>query len=410
MQFYSMDYMGQQYFYTVDPSADEPVMLINRNIGFDSTDGQGIDGAAFQQELMQLDSLGKKSIQVWINSVGGVVMDGYNICSAILKSKTPVDTFCVGVAASIAGVIFMTGRKRVMADYSMMMIHKPSGGDDKKALAAMGDSLTTILSAKSTIDKENVDYLMDRTTWLPASECFDKGFCTEIEVTSKANQKRMAAAKEPTAKFKAANLILNSFLPTEKNTDMSLLKVTMKLGLNEAATEDNIISAIKTIEDRAYNAELAQIAAEKKLTDITNASKKEAKELEDKIAACEKDLEEMKQKYKLVKDELDAKNKAKKEAEEEEMKAKAKTEVENAVKLGKIKNDSKVIEKFTNLFITDPVTAKELIDELPVNKTAPVIPVMNKVQGIDATSALALSVRNKLKREGKISNWRRGDN
>lgn len=191
---------------------------------------------------------------------------------------------------------------------------------------------------------------------------------------------------------------------------MSLLKVTMKLGLNEAATEDNIISAIKTIEDRAYNAELAQIAAEKKLTDITNASKKEAKELEDKIAACEKDLEEMKQKYKLVKDELDAKNKAKKEAEEEEMKAKAKTEVENAVKLGKIKNDSKVIEKFTNLFITDPVTAKELIDELPVNKTAPVIPVMNKVQGIDATSALALSVRNKLKREGKISNWRRGDN
>ena len=59
-------------------------MLINTHIGFDETDGMGVDGAQFQRELLYLDSLGKKRIQVWINSIGGSVMEGYNIELAIL--------------------------------------------------------------------------------------------------------------------------------------------------------------------------------------------------------------------------------------------------------------------------------------------------------------------------------------
>ena len=88
--------------YTVDTSADEPIMLINSHIGFDPEDGMGVDGAQFQRELLELDSMGKKRIQVWINSPGGNVMDGYNIFSAICDSKTPVDTYAKGVVASIA--------------------------------------------------------------------------------------------------------------------------------------------------------------------------------------------------------------------------------------------------------------------------------------------------------------------
>ena len=87
--------------YTIDIDSDEPIMLINKHIGFDLDEGQGIDGSLFQEELLKLDSLGKKRIQVWINSPGGVVMDGYNIFNAILKSKTKVDTYNVGIAASI---------------------------------------------------------------------------------------------------------------------------------------------------------------------------------------------------------------------------------------------------------------------------------------------------------------------
>ena len=57
-----------EFRYTVDVNSDEPVMLINKHIGFDSEDGFGIDGSSFQAELLAFDTMGKTKIQVWINS------------------------------------------------------------------------------------------------------------------------------------------------------------------------------------------------------------------------------------------------------------------------------------------------------------------------------------------------------
>src|SRR5690348_5015887 len=106
-------YNNHFWLYTVDPDAERPVMLINTHIGFDEAEGFGVMGDAFQRELLQLDALcienNKGPIQVWINSPGGIVTDGMSIYSAILKSTTKVDTYCVGMAASIAGVIFQAG-------------------------------------------------------------------------------------------------------------------------------------------------------------------------------------------------------------------------------------------------------------------------------------------------------------
>ena len=39
------------YVYTIDPNVAEPIMLINKHIGYDEEDGMGIDGAIFQKEL-----------------------------------------------------------------------------------------------------------------------------------------------------------------------------------------------------------------------------------------------------------------------------------------------------------------------------------------------------------------------
>jgi ATP-dependent protease ClpP protease subunit len=104
-----MDY----FMYTVNVDSDEPIMLINKHIGYDEADGYGIMGDLFQAELLALDQMEKKRIQVWINSPGGSVMDGYNMYTAMLKTKTKVDTYCVGICASMAAVLFQAGRKRV---------------------------------------------------------------------------------------------------------------------------------------------------------------------------------------------------------------------------------------------------------------------------------------------------------
>jgi ATP-dependent protease ClpP protease subunit len=401
-----------EFLYTVDPSADEPIMLVSDFIGRDPCSGKGVDGAEFQAELLLLDSMGKKRIQVWINSPGGSVLDGFAMCNAVLKSKTPVDTYNAGVCASIAGVLFMTGRKRVMADYSTLMIHPPAGGEDKKALDALGNSIVTLLSAKSNLSEKDVRYLMDRTTWLTSAECFEKGFCTDIEVTSETNQRHMPSTAK--AMWMAGNEILNSLFHPN-NSNMALTKITMKLGLNEAASEDNIVTAIKSIEDKAYKAETdllaLQISSDKALKELTNATKAEVDAAKAATDKAKEDMDKMKAElaakqkaYDDCKAALDAMTNEKKAAEEEAKNVAAKAMVENFAKIGRIKNEAPVIEKWVALAKADLAGTKEMIEALPLNVKAPVIPIENKLGDKEIpTNAMGLAVKNKLRREGKLA-------
>ena len=354
--------------YCIDINSDEPIFLVNQHIGFDVEEGMGIDGALFQNELLQVDAMGKKRIQVWINSPGGVVMDGYNIFSAIIDSKTPVDTYAKGMVASIAGPIFMAGRKRFMTDYSSLMMHNPFGGDDKKQIGVMKDSIATMISAKSNIDMALVNELMDKTTWMNPTECKEKGFCTDIEVTSEGNKKWSA---QPKAFYARANQILNNLF---KNTNIPMENVQGKvvalslianyLGLNTEATENSILTEMQA---RINTGILNKTKAEEE----TAKFKKEL----DKAKA---DLEESSDKFQKMSDAYDAlvlKNKADadeaenkvKEAETAAKTVKAKAMIEGFVTNGKIKAETS--NKWEALATDDFDGIQAMLEELPINKT-----------------------------------------
>jgi ATP-dependent protease ClpP protease subunit len=398
--------MISEFRYTVDPNVEEPILLLNKHIGYDAVDGMGIDGSMFQQELLQLDGMGKKRIQVWINSPGGLVSDGYNIFNAILKSNTPVDTYNVGIAASIAGVIFMAGRKRIMADYASLMIHSPSGSEDKKAMGVIGDSLANMLAAKSSIDATAVKFLMERTSWLNAAECFAKGFCTDIEITSDNNKKRMPATSNAMEMWKVANSI-NNFYTQINNIVMT--KITMKLGLNDAATEDNVLAAIKGIEDKAYASDVAKISAENSFTDLQNASKKDKEDFAKKLKDAEDAKEMVCKAYDKMKMEYDAMVTDKLTAETETKKVAAVSMVDGFAKAGRIKNDATAKLSWVEMAIADFDKTKNIIEALPLNKEAVITPatefgkpgIINTAADLP-TSAMGLAIKNKLKREGKI--------
>jgi len=328
--------------YCVDETLDEPIMLINSHIGFDDEDGMGIDGNLFQKELLYLDTLGKKRIQIWINSIGGVVLDGYSIGSTILKTKTPVDTYNVGIAASIAGAIFMCGRNRVMMDFAQFMMHPVSGSDDKKSYKSFMDSISTLLSAKSNMTQEEVNQLMTDTTWLNAEQCLEKGICTEIEKTASVNKKRLTTANIDNF-LREANLITNKFLKTKNKK--SMLKVTNKLGLNEDANEESILKAIQEMENKAMTAKEKMQA--------------EMDALKEKMEADNKAFEELKAKFDATKDDA------------------CKNMVTEFAKIGKIANDEAIINKWTALASNDFDGTKELLESLPVNKVANKIETSN---------------------------------
>jgi ATP-dependent Clp endopeptidase proteolytic subunit ClpP len=331
-------------------------MLLNKHIGYDETDGMGIDGALFQNELMLLDGMGKKRIQVWINSPGGVVMDGYNIYNAILKSKTKVDTYCVGIAASIAAVIFQAGRNRVMADYGKLMYHNPFGGNASE-LEPMRDSIAVMVASRVAKDKEEVLSIMRKTTWIGAGEAFANGFCDEIEVSANHNKKRLSG--EPKAMWKAGNAILNSIL---NDKPLKMKKVCNKLGLNEDASEDSILAGIAEIQN---SANMAAVKAKASLDEMENTLKAKAKELED-----------MTNSYNAMKKEKDEADAKAVETEKAAAKEKCQNMLKTFVAQGRIKSDAvnKWAETAEKIGVDE---VENMLKDLPMSKTAAKVEISN---------------------------------
>lgn len=351
------------FFYCPNPEADEPIMLIDKHIGYDEEDGQGIDGSLFTRELMLLDTMGKKSICVWINSPGGIVMDGYDIYNSILRTKTKVDTLCVGIAASIAAVIFQAGRKRIMNEHALLMYHNPYGGNSDE-LKKMRESIGQMIASRTGKPIEDVLKMMDRTTWIKASEAFESGFCDEIHYNEDFNRKHgnMTDAK---AMWKESNLILNNIFKT-KNTTMQ--KVANKLGLIADASEDSIVSAISEMENKL------------------NAAKVKNEDMEDKLKKMEDDYAEAKAKCDEMENELKKMKKKAEDAEAEEKKTKAKNMVEGYAKAGRIKKEAEIIEKWAALAVNDFDGTEEMLKAIPINK------VSNKIdEGSEGVQAAKLT-------------------
>lgn len=181
----------------------EPQILLNSEIGI-GADGSGIDPELFARVLKTLDQLaterGYKRLCVMINSGGGEVEGGMSIYDAILTTKTPVDTYVTGRAASMAGVIAQAGRKRYMMEYAQLMLHNPHGTDNKKQLKAAKASLVKMLS-RHGISEEKVDALMNRESWILADEAKDLKLCDEVVDISEINKTKNASSKESWAVF-----------------------------------------------------------------------------------------------------------------------------------------------------------------------------------------------------------------
>ena len=398
--------------YTIDASVEEPIMLLNKHVGYDATDGMGIDGSIFQSELLYLDTLGKKRIQIWINSVGGVVTDGYNIYSSILKTNTPVDTYCIGVAASIAAVIFQAGRKRIMADYSWLMFHNPSGGTDDKALKTMKDSLIKMIEQRCGMTEREVELMMARETYIDAPEALKMKLCDVIDQSEGQNVKWLRSekvdVKNSLSFYQESNKYLNSLqiFNNSKTNNMSITKVTMKLGLNDSAPEDDIVKAITAIENRAKKAEEAVKETEDKAKDKAKADGEELDKFKSEMDKFKAAYEKAKKDFEDCKEKLDAMTKDKKDAEDKAEEDKVKNMVEGFAKIGRIKNDATTILDWTSTAKSLGFEkVKNMIEALPLNKVAAVITeqTVNKLaDGVLPTTAVGLAVKNRLKREGKI--------
>lgn len=342
--------------YVVDESADEPIMLINKHIGYDETDGGGIIGSDFARELLYLDSLGKKRIQVWINSPGGTVLDGYDIYSALLKTKTKIDTYCTGIAASIAAVIFQAGRNRIMCDYGILMYHNPFGGENTAGLEAMRNSIVTMIASRCQMNVDDVTEMMNRETFIMSDEALKLKLCDSIEVSTDLNRKRIQPPFEAVqdrahlrSHWAESNKVLNSIFQT--TTDMK--KVTNKLGLTEAANEDAICTGIDGIVNRATAAEAKAEALQKEMDAL------KAKMQTDQAAMND------------LTNKLNALEQKKKDDDAKALADKAKNMIKTlGVDKGRVKNEAAAIAKWEARAVANFEDTQDALESLPVNKAS----------------------------------------
>lgn len=273
--------------YCINPESDEPIFKIFDQIGRDEEHPEVafVDGNEFATELLYIDGLGKKRIQVWINSEGGLVKDGYSIISAILNTKTKVDTLVVGIAYSIAGVIALMGRKVEAMDYASLMFHNPynSDGTEDKGLETIRQSLITAVSSRRGIPAEQVEKIMQATTFYTAENAVKDGIIDAIRTSNEKNQPRMTETKDI---YEYGKKIFNKLTNFNNNSEMKA--IAKALNLNPEASEEAILAVVNKIKNEADEMDALKAKLAKAEEDCTNLKNELKKAEEEKAEEAKK--------------------------------------------------------------------------------------------------------------------------
>jgi ATP-dependent Clp protease protease subunit len=133
----------------------------------------------------------ERDIFVYINSPGGSVSAGLAIYDTMQYLKAPVNTICMGLAASMGSFLLAAGRKgkRSALPHSRIMIHQPSGGTQgtaadieiqAKEILRMRDLLNEILAHHTGQTVEKIAKDTDRDFVLEAYEAKNYGIIDEV--------------------------------------------------------------------------------------------------------------------------------------------------------------------------------------------------------------------------------------
>jgi ATP-dependent Clp protease protease subunit len=157
--------------------------------------GTAIDDGVANSIIAQLLFLqmedGKKDINIYINSPGGSVTAGLAIYDTMQFLTCDVNTYCIGMAASMGAVLLCSGTKgkRYALPNSDIMIHQVSGGAQGTAsdvertveyMFKLKKRLIKIIAHHTGKDEETVKNDSDRDYYMSAEESKVYGLVDEV--------------------------------------------------------------------------------------------------------------------------------------------------------------------------------------------------------------------------------------
>lgn len=155
------------------------------------------------KKLMYLEQEDRdREITLYINSPGGEVISGLAVYDYIRIMEAPVNTVCIGTAASMGAVLFLAGKERKMLKHTRLMIHDPSYGcgelkgrksheiqHELNELNKVRKMLAEIISERTGKSIKEIYKVTARDTYYSAEEAVRFGLATKIITNAKELEK-----------------------------------------------------------------------------------------------------------------------------------------------------------------------------------------------------------------------------
>jgi len=140
--------------------------------------------------FLEADNPGR-DIHLYINSPGGSVSAGLAIYDTMQFLKSPVNTICMGLAASMGAFLLTAGAKgkRSALPNSRIMIHQPSGGASgtaadieiqAKEIIYLRSRMNELMAKHTGRPLEQIERDVDRDRFMSAAEAVQYGLIDQV--------------------------------------------------------------------------------------------------------------------------------------------------------------------------------------------------------------------------------------
>lgn len=166
-------------------------LLIDRVIFLGTEIDDTVANSVIAQLLFLQMTAPKKDIHLYINSPGGSVTAGLAIYDTMQFISCDINTYCIGIAASMGSVLLAAGTKgkRFCLPNSHVMIHQVRGGASGTAadvertinfMFSLDKRLTSILAHHTGKPEDVVKRDQDRDNYMTAEEALSYGLVDKI--------------------------------------------------------------------------------------------------------------------------------------------------------------------------------------------------------------------------------------
>ena len=181
-------------------------LLMDRIVFLGSPINDDVANIIIAQLLFLEADNAERDIYLYINSPGGVISSAFAIYDTMQHIQAPVNTICMGMAASAGSFLLAAGEpgKRAALPHARIMMHQPSGGTQgsaadieilAKEILYLRAKLNELYAKHTGQSVKQIELDIDRDRYMSAEEATTYGIIDKVIRT----RTELANGGEPTS-------------------------------------------------------------------------------------------------------------------------------------------------------------------------------------------------------------------